>query len=77
VRPAFLAALMARLHLEGATAVDTATGEEVPGLGVRPGGVPKSLSIRPSAEASAVFGEAGRQMLARLVEPTPAEGGAE
>lgn len=67
VRPAFQAALFARLHLEGSSAVDTATGEEVPGLAVRPGGIPKSLSIRASAEASAVFAEAGRQDLERLL----------
>lgn len=77
VRPAFQAALFARLHLEGDSAVDTATGEEVPGLAVRPGGIPKSLSIRPSAEAGVVFAEAGRQMLARLIEPAQAEGGAQ
>ncbi len=67
LRPAFQAALLARLHLEGSSAVDTATGEEVPGLAVRPGGVPKSLTIRPSAEASAVFAEVGRQDLGRLL----------
>jgi hypothetical protein len=66
VRPAFQAALFARLHIEGESAVDTATGEEVPGLAVRPGGIPKSLSIRASAEASAIFAEAGRQMLEQL-----------
>jgi hypothetical protein len=77
VRPAFQSSLVARLHLEGTSAVDTATGEEVPGLGVRPGGIPLSLTIRPSSEATAVFGEVGRQMLARLLEPAQAEGGAE
>jgi hypothetical protein len=76
VRPAFQAALFARLHLEGESAVDTATGEEVPGLAVRPGGIPKSLSIRPTPEAGAVFAEAGRQMLASLIEPAK-QGGAQ
>ena len=67
VRSAFQAALLARLHLEGSSAVDPATGEEVPGLAVRPGGIPKSLTIRPSSEAGAVFAEVGRQDLAWLL----------
>lgn len=77
LRPAFQAALLARLHLEGSSAVDPATGEEVPGLAVRPGGIPKSLSIRPSAEAAVVFAEAGRQMLEGLLAPAEVPGGAE
>jgi hypothetical protein len=77
LRPAFQAALLARLHIEGSSAVDTATGEEVPGLAVRPGGIAKSLSIRPSPEASAVFAEVGRQMLERLLAPAETPGGAE
>lgn len=75
LRPAFQAALLQRLHLEGDSAVDPATGEEVPGLAVRPGGTPKSLSIRPTPEAGAVFAEVGRQMLASLLESTEVPGG--
>jgi hypothetical protein len=77
LRPAFQAALLARLHLEGSSAVDPATGEEVPGLAVRPGGIPKSLTIRATPEAGAVFAEVGRQMLERLLAPTETAGGAE
>lgn len=77
LRPAFQSALLARLHLEGTSAVDPATGEEVPGLAVRPGGIPKSLSIRPSADAAVVFAEVGRQMLERLLAPAEVPGGAE
>ena len=55
-----------RLILEQRGEADRARAE-VPGLAVRPGGIPKSLSIRPSAEASAVFAEAGRQDLERLL----------
>lgn len=75
LRPAFQAALLARLHLEGTSAVDPTTGEEVPGLAVRPGGIAKSLSIRPSPEAGAVFAEFGRQTLERLLAPAEIPGG--
>jgi hypothetical protein len=67
VRPAFQLALMHRVQPAGEVVVDPATGEIVPGLAVRAGGAPKALTIRPTPEATAVFAEAGRQMLGLLI----------
>ena len=50
----FLARLERRLVVSGDVVVDTASGEIVPGYAVRRGGVPGSLSIRPSADAKAL-----------------------
>lgn len=46
--------------------VDTATGEIVPGYGVRRGGLPMALSIRPSADAKAMAREYAEGLLANF-----------
>jgi hypothetical protein len=76
IRPAFQAALMKRAVVDGQAVVDPVTGEVMPGLGVRPGGVPKALAIRPTPEAEALFAAVGRRLLADLLGvPDSAEGG--
>lgn len=69
IRPAFQVALLQRTRGDGDGVVDMATGELVPGLAVRAGGVPKALTIRPTPEASALFTEVGRQELEHLLAP--------
>jgi hypothetical protein len=71
IRPAFQVALLQRCRGDagGDYVVDMATGELVPGLAVRPGGVPKALTIRPTPEATALFAAVGRQTLDGLFEP--------
>ena len=74
VRPVFQAALLKRVQPLGEAVVDPATGEEIPGLGVRPGGVPKALTIRPTPEAEAVFAAIGRRDLEDLLAPPIPDG---
>lgn len=60
VNPAFQAVLLARLAPVGEVVMDPATGEVVPGLGVRPGGIPQTLRFRPNAAAQTMaFDAAG------------------
>ena len=60
VRPAFAKVLLesAAIHYHGADliAADPETGEVIPGVAVRPGGVFAGLSIRPTSAAREVFG---------------------
>lgn len=74
IRPAFQAALMKRAVIDGSSVVDPVTGEIMPGLAVRPGGIAKALTIRPTPDAEALFAAVGRQMLDDLLAPA---GGAE
>jgi hypothetical protein len=78
IRPAYVAALLQGAVLVDGTAADPSTGEVIPGLAVRTGGIPKALTIRATPDATAIFTEAGRQMLDQLM-PATAEvpGGAE
>lgn len=46
VKARFITALLGRLKVEGDVAVDPATGEIVPGIGVRQGGQPANLSVK-------------------------------
>jgi hypothetical protein len=70
VRPAFLAALLQRSRGDaGGPVVDMATGELVPGLAVRAGGVAKALTIRPTPDAAELFAAVGRQALDELLAP--------
>lgn len=57
VNPAFQTALLAQLLPVGEVVMDPATGEVVPGLGVRPGGVPQTLRFRANATAQTVAAE--------------------
>lgn len=77
VRPAFQDALLKRAQPMGESAMDPATGELIPGMGVRPGGVPRALTIRATPEATALFAEVGRQLLDDLMAPAETAGGAE
>jgi len=80
VNPAFQTALLARLEPVGQVVMDPATGEVVPGLGVRPGGVPQALRFRPSAGAQTFAAEAAGKLADQLaaglgIEPAQVPGG--
>ncbi|WP_203832991.1 hypothetical protein, partial [Actinoplanes lobatus] len=66
VRASFQAALLARTVPAGDVVVDPQTGEIVPGMSVRPGGVPGALTIRASREAKQVYAVVGAELLERL-----------
>lgn len=67
LRPAFLAALLAESRGTDDAVVWLREGALVPGLAVRPGGAPQSLSFRPSAAAKQVAAE-GAAALVDAVE---------
>ncbi|TDC48847.1 hypothetical protein E1258_27630 [Micromonospora sp. KC207] len=67
IRASFQTALLGRVVCDGDVVVDPGTGEVVPGMAVRLGGMPQSLSIRPSRDARAVYAAAGAQMLDGLL----------
>lgn len=69
VRGSFRVALLGRVLVAGDAVVDDTTGEVVPGLSVRPGGVARSLTIRPSHAARAVFAAMGERLLEDLLAP--------
>jgi hypothetical protein len=73
IRPHFQATLLKRVQPLGEVVMDPATGEAIPGLGVRAGGIPKALTIRATPEAEAVFAAIGRRELADLLQPTGGE----
>lgn len=77
IRPAFQDALLRRGQPVGESVMDPATGEAIPGMGVRPGGIPKALTIRATPEATALFAAVGRQMLDDLMATADIPGGAE
>lgn len=64
IRPAFVTSLLASLEIEGEVAVDKETGEIVPGIGVRQGGMPKNLSIVAERGVKAGMAELVTGMLA-------------
>jgi hypothetical protein len=72
VRGAFRQKLLIDAIVSGDAVVDGATGEVVIGAAVRPGGVPQSLTIRPSHAARVVFAAMGERALEELLAP-PAE----
>lgn len=78
VLSSFRAHLLVRSIVSGDTVVDENTGEIIPGLGVRPGGQPGSLSIRASHAARAVFTALGEKALEDILTATrttiPADG---
>lgn len=69
IRPHFQAALLKRVQPLGEVVMDPSTGEAIPGLGVRAGGIPKALTIRADPTAEAVFAAIGRRELADLLAP--------
>lgn len=65
----------ARIHVDGERmyATDPETGEIVPGVSVRPGGVPLGVSVRVTAAAKEVFSKLATHGLQRLaLEAGPA-----
>jgi hypothetical protein len=73
VRPTSERALLGRLVVDGDVVVDPGTGEIVPGLSVRPGGMPGRLTVRltPDAKAAALAGaEADLEGMALLASET-------
>lgn len=67
VRGSFQTALLAGALLEEGEVIDGGTGEVIPGVSVRPGGVPKALTIRATPEAKAVFAAIGARLLDDLL----------
>jgi hypothetical protein len=63
VRGTFRSSLLVSGIISGESVVDSLTGEVVPGLAVRPGGVAQSLTIRPSHAAKEVFAAIGERLL--------------
>lgn len=73
IRPAFRTRLLDEAVIDDGDAVDAETGEVIRGVGVRPGGVAGSLTIRPTHDARVVFTAIGERMLDDLLAPTPVE----
>jgi hypothetical protein len=68
IRPAFLQVLLSNVAVPaGEVAVDSGSGEIIPGLSVRPAGTPGSLSFRPTPLAKQVAA-AGAERLMESVE---------
>lgn len=63
VRGAFRQRLLVEAIVSDDTVIDAAIGEVVPGVAVRPGGVPQSLTIRASHAARAVYAAMGERTL--------------
>lgn len=61
--PAFVTHLLASCTVAGDVAVDPKTGEAVPGLTVRKGGEPKTLSITAAKDVKATFAAYGAALL--------------
>lgn len=73
IDPAHQRELEKRLSIAGDVVVDTATGEVVPGYGVRRGGLPLSLSIRPTGEAKALMRQHAEGLLQAFEATLPGE----
>lgn len=73
VRGTFRSSLLVTGIISGESVVDNLTGEVVPGLAVRVGGIAQSLTIRPSHAAKALFAEMGERTLAELLTPVGGE----
>jgi hypothetical protein len=73
IRAAWLAGLLERAMPAGEVACDPETGEVIPGLGVRPGGVFKGIQIRAEASAKealrAVAAVKVKELVAHAEEP--------
>lgn len=76
VRPSFQTALLAEVICDGEAcechdrvAVHPGTGEIVPGLAVRPGGLPRSLSFRMDRQVKAEAVTDAEAIIGGLIEP--------
>lgn len=64
IRPTQLTRFLAELSTEDGVPVDKETGEIVPGITIRPGGQPKSLSVIPDPGVKVTISDQVAQMLA-------------
>lgn len=67
VNPPFLGALLLRLSPAGEHVIDPGTGEIVPGLGVRPGGIPQTLRFKANPDARAVADDAAESLVGEIL----------
>jgi hypothetical protein len=67
VNSAFFGALLRRLAVAGESVIDPLTGEVVPGLGVRPGGLPQTLRFKPNSDALAMVDQAADHVAGQVV----------
>jgi hypothetical protein len=64
IRPAFLRVLLDNIAVPaGEVAVDSGSGQVIPGLAVRAGGTPQSLSFRPTRDAKAVAAAGAERLI--------------
>jgi hypothetical protein len=63
VYPAYQNHLLTTCVIAEGVAADPETGEVVPGLAVRPGGVPRTLTIKPEMNVKAAFAQHGARWL--------------
>jgi hypothetical protein len=66
IKPAFEAAMRSWLDPVGEVVIFRHTGEVVPGLGVRPGGVPQSLRFKANGDALAVADQHADELVAQV-----------
>lgn len=66
LRPEFVAGLTARALVDDGQVIDERIGEVIPGFALRAGGVPKSLSIRPTPAAKSLIREVADGVVARF-----------
>lgn len=68
VRPAWLAAVLPECRGEGDSVVWMREGALIPGLVVRPGGIPQALNFRPTRDARLVAREVAERLVDRLTD---------
>lgn len=67
VRPSYVEALRKGARIDGDVVFDR-DGTVIPGMGVSKGGIPKSVSLTPEADAKAVAAEAADRVLDGVAE---------
>jgi hypothetical protein len=68
IRPAFLSRLLPECSGEDGGVVWMREGALVPGLAMRPGGVPQSLRFKPNSDAMAVADQVGAKLAGQLLD---------
>lgn len=68
VRPAFIAKVLAECAGDEDGVVWLAEGALVPGLAMRPGGVPQSLRFKPNSDAMAVADQVGAKLAGQILD---------
>jgi hypothetical protein len=66
LRPEFVSGLTSRVIVDDGQVIDTTVGDVVPGFSVRPGGEPKSLSIRPTPGVKHVIRQVADGIVAKV-----------